>query len=93
MTELENNEKIRVQAHEEALAEISGRLTMVRAYPGMSSVLLVEHLAEHTLLHANREWEEFSARAIAARDEVTKGLTQRLEARLKYEAELRGGPK
>jgi hypothetical protein len=87
LTDFENKEKLRVAAHEAALAEISGRLVMLEAYPDMSAAKLEDHLNEHLALFADRNWEEFTDKATRIRSEVTAVLNRRIEARKKYDAD------
>lgn len=87
LTDFENKERIRAQAHEEALAEITGLHALLAANPDMSLDSLLEHQAAASRLHLNRLWEEFEFRAKAARESLEKYISQRLEARKKFEVE------
>src|ERR1022692_2286057 len=46
LTAFENKEKIRVAAHEAALADLAGLMPMLQAYPDMPVKLLEEHLID-----------------------------------------------
>lgn len=87
LTDFENKDKIRVAAHEAALAEMAGLLTMLQKYPDMAVKLLEEHLVDFSGLHAGRDWEEFADRAKKLRHEVSSTLIGRIEARKKYDVE------
>lgn len=87
LTDYENKEKIRVAAHEAALAEITGLRDMLQRYPDVKVDDLSAHLQDLATLHAQRDWEEFSARATAARAETMSYVTNRIEARTNADAE------
>ncbi len=87
LTDFENKEKIRVEAHEQALSEMSGMLVMLQANPDMTVELLEEHLLDFSVLHGGRDWEEFADRASRLRREVSVALIGRIEARKKFDAD------
>lgn len=87
LTDYENKERIRVAAHESALAEITGLREMLQRYPDMKADDLSAHLQDLATLHAQRDWEEFNARATTARSETTAYVSSRIEARTKADVE------
>lgn len=87
LTEFEEAEKRRVEAHEEALRDMTGMLEMLQAHPDMTVTLLEDHLLDLSLSNINRNWEEFADRAAKTRRDVSVYLVGRIEARKRYEAE------
>ncbi len=87
LTEFENKERLRVEAHEKALAEISGLVTMVNAYPDMTTDLLQQHLNDYATMHPDRNWEEFQMRATNMRENTVAFVTAKIAARRKHEAD------
>jgi colicin import membrane protein len=87
LTDFENKEKIRVAAHEEALADITGLHAMLAANPEMSLSVLGDHGRDLVGLHIGRNWEEFSQRAASARAEAEKYVLARIESRKRWEDE------
>ncbi len=86
LTEFENKERLRVEAHEKALAEISSQVTMVGSYP-MSADATAEQLARYVELHKDRNWEEFAMRATNMRENTVAFITAKIAERRKYEAD------
>ncbi len=82
LTAFENKEKTRVAAHEAALIDIQ-----------LPANLLVDADALETIktdilaAHLGRDWEEFSDRAEATRKATVAILTERIDARRKYDAD------
>ena len=87
LTEFENKEKIRVAAHEEALSDITGLHALVAATPDAGLVQLETWSVDLRNSNVDREWEEFTVRATAARAAADKYITDRLDARKKWEVE------
>lgn len=87
LTEFENKERIRVNGHESALAEMSGLRDMLNAYPEMTVALLEDHQKDFSSLHCSREWEEFTMRADKLRADISTYLNFRIEARRKFDAD------
>ncbi len=85
LTAFENKEKNRIAGHEAAIAEMNGLLEMLRAHPNMEAGLLVDHREDLAVLHADRQWEEFDARAKKLRSEIFQYLEGRIDARLKFD--------
>lgn len=87
LTEFENKERVRVGAHEAALAEIVGARAMLDAHPDMTFELLQDHLSDFANLHFGRDWEEFKHRAQSERDLSTAKFRVRIESRKKFDAD------
>jgi hypothetical protein len=87
LTEFEGREKVRIAAHEAALAEFSGLLGMLRSHPNMEASLLEDHQRDLAALNTGRNWEEFSNRATKQRAELTAYLAERITARKKFDAD------
>jgi len=82
LTAFESAEKTRVEAHEAALKEIEDHVNFVPA----TSAIIAAQLNRVRLVHHNRDWQEFAARATAAREIVTATLTALLEETIAREA-------
>lgn len=87
LTEFENREKLRVAAHEEALKDITGLHAQIAACPDMSVAYLQTLLIDLEKSNADRQWEEFTFRADAARSDAKKYILKRIEERTKLDAE------
>lgn len=87
VTQFENKEKSRVAAHEAALNDLRGVLSIVRANPDMPAESLSTHLAGFEAIYPERNWEEFGEHAAAVRAETIGHLRERIESRRKYETE------
>ena len=87
LTDFEEKEKRRVQAHEDALRLITGMRDMLAAYPYMSLDLLLEHQRDSAALLPEHRWEEFEGRAKAARADLDSYLSGRIESRKRFEVE------
>lgn len=87
LTAFESKEKVRVAAHEAALAEMSGLLEMLRACPNMEAALLEDHQRDFIKLNATREWEEFSSRANYQRTNTLAYINERVSSRKKFDAD------
>lgn len=83
LTDWENAEQARVQAHERELASLSTLAIFDSAEPDID--LIQARLAEAA--QVDRDWQEFSARATQAQAAVIESLTGLLERRKKQEAE------
>lgn len=87
LTEFENKERVRVAAHETALADLSFLITTFQLDQNVNADVLQGHLEDYSKLHAGRTWEEFSIRAEKVRDETVTYIGARIEARRKHEAD------
>ena len=87
LTDYENKERLRVEAHEEALKDITGLHAMIAAYPDMTAPLLAEHLEDLRKSNVDRDWEEFAYRAKSARADAERYILKRLEDRQRYDSE------
>lgn len=85
LTDFENKEKIRVAAHEAALADMSGMMAAIG--PNESVARLETYLLDLSNAHPGRNWEEFADRAKRVRHEVSVFLIGRIEARKKFDAD------
>lgn len=83
LTDWENAEKGRVDAHEQALTSI---MQAAQLGPDMDQAAIRERLEAIGKL-AQRDWQEFSARATATMDEVRKVLDAALAAAVKRQQE------
>lgn len=84
LTEWENREKVRVEKLELRLKEIDGIRSRV---PGLKSFELRGDLEAVEAIIIDDSWEEFKAKAQAAKDETIAGLLKAIEETEKYEAE------
>lgn len=84
LTDFENKEKGRIAAHEAALAEWS---SFAPVSPHATAEELTFYLQKFGGLHADRNWEEFSVRALKVRAEVTVALMNALKARTQFDAD------
>ena len=86
LTDFENAEKLRVACHEYALREITSIQSAVHGRPYLSLDMLLE---QERILSSipDRQWEEFAQRAQDAVVECSRYLSNRIEARRKFEAE------
>lgn len=85
LTEWENGEKERVQAHENELVMLGQCATYVELNDLPADQ--IEGLIAKANEIAGRNWEEFAVRASQTKDDVLARLTKRLEARRKHDAE------
>jgi colicin import membrane protein len=87
LTDFENKEKLRVEAHEAALADITGLHAMVAASPDLSLDVLDIYLRDLRAAQPDRAWEEFSYRAKSAREAAEDYIARRMDQRKRYEVE------
>ncbi len=87
LTEFENKEKARVEAHEKALADITGLHAQVAASPDLPLTVLEQYLIDLRNALPGYEWEEFTYRAKTAREDAEKYVLERLGDRKRYEVE------
>lgn len=73
LSDFEDTEKRRIEAHEAALREIAdhGSLTLP-----LDTTAIADRLSRVQALHHNRDWQEFAARAAETRAVAIEGLTQ-----------------
>jgi colicin import membrane protein len=84
LTEWENKEKERVAAHEAAIAEIDQQ---VLGLEDAAAEEIERRIARCIEIGGSRGWEEFTARAKVAHDQIHAALVAKLAARSKHEAE------
>jgi hypothetical protein len=84
LTEYEEREKARIDAHEIAIADFAALLDHA---PEIIMDELVALLEQANQLHAGRDWEEFAVKAAGVRSIVVKKLSEEL-AIAREEAEL-----
>jgi hypothetical protein len=84
LTAFENRDKLRVAAHEWALAELSN-FSSVQSQATADE--LVAKVAEFAGLHSDRQWEEFGPRANRMRAEIAAYLNERLVTRRQFDAD------
>ncbi len=84
LTEFETKERLRVESHEKALAEI---ISFSSVHSQATQQELIAQLLDFDSLYLDRNWEEFSQRAESKRIEIRSYLAERLDARVKFDAE------
>jgi hypothetical protein len=87
LTDFENKEKLRVQAHEDSMRLITGMRERLTAYPDMILDLLLKHQHDAETLLPEYNWEEFESRAQYERAALAKYITSRVDSRRIFEAE------
>lgn len=83
LTDWENTEKARVEGHEAAIATAAAML----AHHGERSPAEIEAQLLELGQIAQRDWQEYEARAVSTLDHVRKGLMDELAAAKKREAD------
>lgn len=85
LDEYKEREDARLKAHENALISIEGYARLVDADDEMSSETIQNHMNAAAAEHANRDWQEFKARADRTIEEVLDRLTKKRATRKKWE--------
>lgn len=87
LTDFEDKEKVRVAAHEAALADITGLHAFISSRPDLSLDELVGNERDFREMLRGHQWEEFTQRAQDAKMALGKYLSIRIEERKRYEVE------